>query len=58
MPELEHHRRTADVYGLRHTFPAFDLLFAVNAGCRNVALAIWRDLGRLAMMRPALARWA
>ena len=47
MPKLEHHRGAADVDGLCHAFPAFDLLLAVNAGRRDVALAIWRDLGRL-----------
>jgi hypothetical protein len=37
---------TGDIDSLRHAFPAFDLLDAVDSGGRDVALTLRRDLSR------------
>ena len=46
MPELEHHAAAGDMDRAGHALPAFDLLGAVDAGRRDIALAFRSDLRR------------
>jgi hypothetical protein len=43
---------TGDKDRPRHTFPAFDLLGAVDPGGRDVPLTYWRDLSRFRIDEP------
>ena len=48
MPELEENPSARRTHSIGDETPALDLLAAMNAGCPRVALALHRDLGRLA----------
>src|SRR5262245_18986262 len=47
VPELEDNASTDHMHGLRHAFPIFDLLLAVDAWRGDVALTFRRYLGCL-----------
>jgi hypothetical protein len=52
VPKLKHDMAAGDMNCFGHTFPALDLLSAVNSRSRDVALTLWRDLGRFGNNEP------